>query len=516
MTDHATNTRRIARNTLFLYGRMLFSMLVGLYTSRIVLGALGVDDFGIYNVVGGFVAMFSLISSALTSSISRFLTFELGTGNMARLKEVFATSLLIQIALGAIVLIAAETIGLWFVNYKLVIPADRLYAANWVFQASVFSFILGLISCPYNALIVSHERMNMFAFIGIFETLMRLAVVLFIAYSPWHFDRLIVYSLLLVGISTSLQAIYLKYTHRHFGESRVRPAFHKKCWKEMSGFAGWNAIGCTAGLLKDQGVNILLNLFFGPVVNAARGLSMTVNGAVNSFAGNFLTAVNPQLTKSYAAGDHAYTFSLVERGSRFGYYIIMILALPLILETPFVLTLWLKDYPAATVVFTRLILIYSLIEILSNTLINLQVATGRIRNYQIAVGGLLLMNFPLSWIVLRLGAPAYSVYLVAIAVGIGCMFLRLIFLEKMTGLSLKKYLSGVVLNVLYTNLAAAIPPAVLYLLMPQGFLRLIAVGTMSILSGSICALYIGCTSGERNFILGKFRAARMRFCGAGA
>jgi len=495
---------------MFLYGRMLFAMLVGLYTSRVVLEALGVDNFGIYNVVGGFVAMFSLISSSLTASVSRFLTFELGAGNMTRLKEVFSTSLLIQIGLGVIVIISAETIGLWFVNYKLVIPPERLYAANWVFQASVFSFVLSLISCPYNAIIISHERMNMFAFMGILDTVLRLIIVLFIAYSPWQFDRLIVYSLLLTAVGIGMQFIYFIYCNRRFEESRIRPAFHKRCWKEMSGFAGWNAIGCTAGLLKDQGVNILLNLFFGPVVNAARGLSSTVNGAVTSFAGNFLTAVNPQITKSYAAADLDYTYSLVERGSRFGYYIIMIMALPLILETPYVLTLWLGQYPVETIVFTRLVLVLSLVEILSNTLIILQSATGKIRSYQIAVGSLLLMNFPLSWLVLKAGAPAYGVYIIAICVGIGCLLLRLWFLQTMTGMPMKRYMKYVVLNVALTNVAAACLPLAAYMIIPHGFIRLTVVCITSVVSGVICTLYIGCTRSERGFILNKLRAISLR------
>lgn len=516
MTNHSENTRRIAKNTLFLYMRMLFAMLVGLYTSRVVLSALGVENYGIYNVVGGFVSMFALISSALTSSISRFLTFELGAGNMKRLKEVFSTSLLIQIAMSIIVLIVAETIGLWFVNYKLVIPPDRLYAANWVFQASIFAFILGLISCPYNSLVVSHEKMNMFAYLGILDTLLRLAIVLFIAYSPWNFDRLIVYSLLLIAVSTASQMVCFCYTYSHFEESRTVPRFYKKCWKEMSGFAGWNAIGCTAGLLKDQGVNILLNLFFGPAVNAARGLGITINGAVNSFAANFLTAINPQITKSYAANDRVYTFSLVERGSRFGYYIIMILAIPIILETPFVLKLWLKEYPVMTITFTRLVLVLSLIEILSNTLITLQVATGKIRNYQLAVGGLLLMNFPLSWIALKLGAPAFSVYLVAIGIGIGCLFLRLIFLRKMTQLSIKGYLNNVIINVLFTTTAALLPPLLSYLLMPEGLFRLIAICMVSLISGMLSVMYIGCSNSERAFILSKANSLRTKLINARA
>lgn len=489
---------------------MLFGMLVSLYTSRLVLNALGVEDYGIYNVVGGFVAMFSLISSSLSSSISRFLTFELGKGDTKKLKEVFSTSLLIQLALSVIIIIVAETIGLWFVNYKLVIPADRIVAANWVFQASIFAFILGLLSCPYNATLVSHEKMNIFAYIGILDIFLRLGVVLFIAFSSLHFDKLIAYSLMLVGVGTLLQIIYLSYCGKHFEECRVKPAFFKNCWKEMGGFAGWNTIGCTAGLLKDQGVNILLNLFFGPVVNAARGIASTVSSAIGSFANNFMTAVNPQITKSYAANDTAYTFSLVERGSRFGYYIMMMLALPIILDAPFILTLWLKQYPENTVLFVRLVLVYSLLEVLSNTLINLQVATGKIRNYQLAVGGLLLINFPLSYLCLKLGAEPYSVYIVAIGVGIGCLLLRLLFLQKMVGLNLMQYLRNVVANVVLTNIFAAAIPVMIYLNMPPGILRLIVIALASILCGSISILFIGCTANERNFIVGKVVSIKAR------
>ena len=509
--EHAENNRRIAKNTLFLYIRMLFGMFVSLYTSRVVLNALGVENYGIQNVVGGFVAMFSLISSALSSSISRFITFELGTGNKERLKQVFSTSLLIQAGLAAIVIIAAETVGLWFVNYKMVIPPERLYAANWVFQASVLTFALSLLSTPYSATIIAHEKMNIFAYFGIFNIFLNLGSVLFIAYSGFEFDRLIVYSWLLLAVSVVMQLLYVSYCYRHFEESRSIPRLHKQCWKEMSGFAGWNAIGCTAGILKDQGVNILLNLFFGPVVNAARGIASSVSAAVGSFTGNFMTAVNPQITKSYASEDKAYLFSLVERGSRFGYYIMMILALPIILEAPFILGIWLKQYPDYTVIFVRLVLIYSLLEVLSNTLITLQVATGNIRNYQIAVGGLLLMNFPVSWGILKLGAPPYAVYIVAILIGVGCLLLRLAFLRKMVDLPIRKYLNNVVVNVLFTNICGAVVPTIVYLSMSPGIYRFISVGVVSIICASIAVVFIGCTSGERNFILGRFNTLKSRF-----
>lgn len=508
--QHTENTKRIAKNTLFLYGRMIFGMIVALYTSRLILNALGVEDFGINNVVGGFVAMFSLISSALTSSISRFITFELGRNNQAALKQVFSTSLLIQISLSAVVLLVAETIGLWFVNYQMVIPADRLYAANWVFQASILGFILSLMSTPYNAVIVAHEKMNIYAYFGLLQIFLNLGTVLFIAYAPFEFDRLIVYSVLMVSVGVIMQAIYWTYCYRHFQESRVFPAFNRKSWKEMSGFAGWNAIGCTAGILKDQGVNVLLNLFFGPVVNAARGIAGSVSNAVGQFTGNFMTALNPQITKSYASGDHSYMLSLVERGSRFGFYIMLILSIPVLLEAPYILTLWLKQYPENTVIFVRFVLCYSLLEVLSSTLITMQVATGKIRNYQLAVGGLLLMNFPLSWLVLRLGAAPYAVYIVAIAIGIGCLLLRLWFLRSMVGLSMRGYLQRVVANVALTSICAFIIPLGLYFVMSPGMLRFVSVAIVAIMSAAISVLFVGCSAGERQFIMSKVHVLRSK------
>lgn len=260
MDAHAENTKRIAKNTLMLYVRMLFGMLVSLYTSRVVLQALGVEDYGIYNVVGGFVAMFSMISSSLSSSVSRFLTFELGKGNMDALKRIFSTSLSIHVVLSVIIVLLAETVGVWFLNTHMTIPESRLYAANWVFQASVFTFVINLWSVPFSASIVAHERMSAFAYIGILDIVLRLLIVLFIAYSELEFDRLIVYALLLVAVVCLMQMIYWRYCYRNFEECHIRLHFDAQYWKAMSSFAGWNFIGCTAGLLKDQGVNVLLKI----------------------------------------------------------------------------------------------------------------------------------------------------------------------------------------------------------------------------------------------------------------
>ncbi len=511
MTNQAENTKRIAKNTLMLYVRMLFSMLVSLYTSRVVLNTLGVEDYGIYNVVGGFVAMFSLISNSLSASTGRFLTFELGKGNRDRLKRVFSTSLSIHLCLAFAVLILAETVGTWFLNTQMTIPASRLYAANRVFQASILSFMFGLFSVPYNASIVSHERMTAFAYIGILDVVLRLCIVLFIAHAPFVFDRLIVYALLLVAVSLSLQCIYLLYCHRNFEECRLRFSFDRSCWKEMSAFAGWNFIGCTAGLLKDNGVNVILNLFLGPIVNAARGIATSVNVAVMGFANNFMAALNPQITKSYASGDHSYMLSLVERGSRFSFYILLIFALPILLETDFVLTLWLKQYPAHTVNFVRLVLLLSMIEILSNTLITAQNATGNIRNYQIAVGGMLMMNFPLSYICLWMGLPPESVLIVAVAVAVCCLLLRLCFLKRMIYLSVSGYLRRVCLNVCVVTAASLVLPMIAWTMIDDGWKRFVLTTAISLIC-TLCAIYkIGCSANERQFILSKIQTVKGRF-----
>lgn len=500
MTEQAENTKRIAKNTLMLYVRMLFGMLVSLYTSRVVLQALGVEDYGIYNVVGGVVAMFSMISNSLSSSVGRFLTFELGKGNLEGLKRVFSTSLSIHVALVLVIVLLSETLGLWFLNTHMTIPENRLYAANWVFQASVLTFVINLLSVPFSASIVSHERMSAFAYIGILDIMLRLLIVLFIAYSGWNFDRLIIYSLLLVGVVCIMQAIYWNYCTRNFEECKFGLSFDVNYWKEMSSFAGWNFIGCTARLFKDQGVNILLNLFIGPIINAARGIANTVNNVLASFSGNFMTALNPQITKSYAAGDYDYMFSLVERGSRFSYYILLLFALPMLFETEFVLTLWLKHYPEHTVNFVRLILIVTMCDILSNTLINLQVATGKIRNYQLIVGSMLLMNFPLSYLCLKIGFPPESTFVVAFVVAVFCLLLRLWFLREMVGLSIKRYLYRVCGNVLCVTLVAAVIPALLYMQMSDGLMRFLLMCVLTMLCSSMAIYFVGCSNNERKFI----------------
>lgn len=504
MDAHAENTKRIAKNTLVLYVRMLFGMLVSLYTSRVVLQALGVEDYGIYNVVGGFVAMFSILSSSLSAAVSRFLTFELGRDDKEQLKYIFSTSLNIHIALSIVIIILSETVGLWFLNNKMIIPDERMDAANFVFQCSVVSFVLGLLSVPYNASIVSHEKMGVFAYLGVFDILIRLIVVLFIAYSPLDFDRLAVYALLLLCVSLLMQFIYYLYCRRSFQECHYQFQIKWSLFKEIAGFASWNFIGASSAVLRDQGGNLLLNLFFGPALNAVRGISSQVNNAVNAFVGNFMVALNPQITKSYASGDNSYMISLIFHGARYSFYMLFVLSLPILINTEYILGLWLGNYPEHTVNFVRLVLIFSLSECISNPLITSMLATGKIKKYQILVGGLQMLNFPLSYLFLKLGFPPESILIVAIVLSFACLVVRLALLRKMILLPAKKFVKEVYLNVLSIS--------ALSMIIPIFFINVFSVRNFGMFSLSVCICFIsaafliyfiGCDKSERLFLTEK-------------
>ncbi len=510
VSSHTENTKRIAKNTLMLYVRMLFGMLVSLYTSRVILEALGVEDYGIYNVVGGFVAMFSIISGSLSASVSRFLTFELGRGDMQRLRDVFSTSVLIHIVLAIVILLATESIGIWFLNTQMNIPQLRLHAANYVFQASILSFVISLLNVPYNASIIAHERMSAYAYIGITDIILRLVVVLIIAGLSTGVDKLIVYALLLLIERIIFQSISFFYCKKNFEECNLFFVLNRSCWKEMSSFAGWNFIGTTSALLKDSGVNVLLNIFAGPVVNAARGIATSVNMAVCSFSSSFMSAINPQITKSYASGDREYMLSLSERGTRFSFYIILLFALPVILETDFLLAFWLKQYPPHTVDFVRLVLLLSLCDVMSNTLVTMQLATGKIRDYQIVVGCMQLMNFPLSYICLKCGLSPESVYIIAILVSLSCLILRLFFLRKFVGLSIGKYFKNVCANVVLVMAISAIIPIVVHNALQYGWIRFVIVTSISLICIIMVAYYVGCDKSERKFVNNKIRTFKIK------
>lgn len=501
----SANNKRIAKNTLLLYFRMLLTMLVTLYTSRVVLRELGVDDYGIYNVVGGVVAMFNVISGALSSAISRFITFELGTGNQEKLKRVFSSAITIQVIIGLIVILFAETIGLWFVNNKMVIPADRMDAAQWVYHFSVITFAVNLISVPYNAVIIAHEKMSAFAYISIIEVACKLGIALCLVYSP--IDRLIFYGFLLMVVAVMVRMIYAYYCKRHFDEcSRYTFLWDKSLLKEMFGFAGWNFIGTSSVVLRDQGGNILINMFYGPEVNAARGLSMQVSLAIQAFVTNFMTALRPQITKSYASGQHEYMMTLIFQGARLSYYILLLLSLPVIFNASFLLSVWLETVPAYTATFVQLVLIFALSESLASPLISVMLATGKIRNYQLLVGGLQLLNLPLSYIFMKLGFAPEVVFVVAIFVSVISEMARLYMLRKMIGLPVRSFLVKVYFNVLVVTVAASIFPYLFAAGTEVSISNFLISCLICLICTSLSIYFIGCNKEDRQMIrsfLGK-------------
>ena len=495
MSDISSNNKRIAKNTLALYFRTFFSLLVSLYTSRIILNELGVTDYGIYNVVGGFVGMFTILSSSLSGAISRFLTFELGKGNIDKLNKIFCTSVNIQIILSILIVIVSETFGLWFLTEKMNIDPSRMFAAKCVFHTSVIVLVLDLITIPYNAIIVAHEHMKAFAYLGITHTLLKLVIVLLLPF--FFFDKLIIYSVLLLVTYVIIRILNGIYCKHHFSETNWHIYIDKSLMKEMFTFSGWTFIGSSSAILRDQGSNILLNLYVGPVINAARCIAEQVNGAINSFASNFMTAVNPQITKSYAANDKAYMLELIYKSAKFSLYLLLFLSLPIIVETPYILKIWLKVVPEHTVWFVRLILLYALCDSASRPLITAILATGNIKNYQLIIGAFQFLCLPISYFFLERGFYPEITLIVSLILNLCCLVVRLILLRSMIGLRVRIYIKEVVIKVVLIGIVSSALPIYLSFRLPNSFSSFIVVIVLTLVITLLSIYCIGCSSSER-------------------
>lgn len=492
------NNKRIAKNTLLLYFRMLFMMAVSLYTSRVVLATLGVEDFGIYNVVGGVVAMFGFLNSAMASSTQRYLTFELGRGDFTQLQKVFTTSVVIHGLISLLVILLAETIGLWFLFNKMTIPLERMDAALWVYQMSILSTVVMIMSVPYNATIIAHEKMSAFAYISVLEVVLKLAIVYMLHIG--HFDKLKLYAILFFCVQFSVRLIYGRYCGKHFKESKLKMINDKKLFREMVSFAGWNLWGNCANVAFTQGVNILLNMFFGPVVNAARGIAVQVQSAISQFSSNFQMALNPQITKSYAIGDYDYMHNLIFKSSKFTFYLLLIISMPVMLETKILLSVWLKEVPEYTVPFLRLILCTTIIDAVANPLMISAQATGKIRVYQSVVGGILLAILPISYIVLKLGGNPISVFIVHIVICIIAFIVRLLIIRPIVQLSLIEYVKNVFFRCFTVALASIVLPLYLYFSLSINPLTFIVVCTSCLLCSIFSIYVVGLKSSEREFV----------------
>lgn len=496
MQDTSNRTKRIAKNTLMLYVRMLFMMFLGLYTSRIVLQALGEGDYGVYNVVGGVVAMFAMISGALNSAVSRFITFEMGKGSEAQLNKVYSTAVTIQLILAAVVVAIAEPVGLWFIDNEMTIDPSRIPAARMVLHFSILAFVINLMSVPQMASITAHEKMSAYAAIGIMDGSLRFVTAILVKNSTG--DRLIYYAALMALTVLVVRTAYGIYCRRNFEECRYRPVFDRPLMKEMFSFAGWNFIGVTAGVLRDHGGNILVNVFSGSVaVNAARGVALQLSNAVQSFVTNFMTAVNPQITKSYAAGEKEYMFSLMRKSSRMAYYLLFIIALPVLFNMEALLDLWLDEVPEMSVSFARLFLILALSESLSGPLMTGMLATGKVRNYQIFVGGLIMLNFPISYLFLKLGFGPEVTVIVAIVISQLCLFARLYMLKKAIDFPVKQFFARVYLNILKVTVVSGAVASTLMIIGEGSWIGFVLRVTVCVLCAGLSVFFIGCSRAER-------------------
>ena len=504
MSDTSVNNQRIAKNTLMLYLRMILLMAVNLYTSRIVLQALGIENYGIYNAVAGFITMFSMVSASLSTAISRYLTFVLGEGNRDKLHIVFNTSIIIQLFLSLLIVILVETIGVWFLNTKMTIPSDSMAAANWVLQFALITFIFNLLSVPYNALLIAHEHMSAFAYIGIVEGIANLLAAFVVLYS--HTNSLILYAAIMCIVAIGIRIIYTAYCKKHFKESAFEFKFDGGLLKHMFGFAGWNFFGSISGILRSQGINILFNIYNGPAVNAARGLAVQVNSAVTKFSTNFYTAVQPQITKLFASGNTEESCKLVIRSSRLSFYLLMFISLPVIFEIDFLLNIWLSEVPKHTGAFIQIIVINSLYDSFSQPLIHLMLATGNIKKYQVVVGCINLLNFPVAWLILKVGfAPEIAQSSVVIFTLLA-LFARIKLLKKMVGISERSFLIETVLKCTAILILSSIVPAIIIKCLHYGWSRFILNIFFTESISLTIIFFIGLTRMEKKWFLNKIES----------
>lgn len=474
-------------------------MAVTLFTSRVILATLGVEDYGIYNVVGGVVAMMGVLNGAMSVSTQRYLTFELGRGDTVRLKQTFSLCLMIFFLLSVIVVVLAETVGLWFLNTQLVIPQERMEAANWIYQFSILSCVSSLIMMPFNAAIIAHERMNIYAYIGIFEVLLKLLIVYLLLIIPA--DRLVVYGFLFMLSHFIITGIYIGYCWKNYAETRYTWYWEKPLFKELISYSGWNLFGAVSGIMKGQGLNILLNMFFNPAVNAARGIAYQINAAITQFFTNFYTAVRPQITKYYAQGNLADMHKLVFRSSKMAFYLIMLISLPIIIEAHFIVNLWLGQLPEYVVPFTRLIIAISTIDSMASPLMTAAHATGNIKLYQSSVGTMTILNIPISYVFLKFGFSPLTVFYISLVIAIICLFMRLWIVRRLMDFPVREYVIDVFGTCMLVCLLSVILPMVAHLYLNENFISVITVCCLSVLSSGVCIYFFGMDKKEKAFVI---------------
>lgn len=505
MVDKQANTRRLAKNTLLLTFRSVFNLFCSLYSSRLILQALGVVDYGIYNAVAGFVSMFVLVTGSMSTAISRFITIELGKKNYEQLRRVFSMSLNIMICFAVIVFLLTESFGMWFLENKMTIPEGRENAAFWVFQFSVISIISNMIIVSFNAEVIAHEKMGIYAYTGIAETLFRLFLAVFMVYGAYSMDTLVFYGIACLFATLGVAAFVIVYCRRRFQECRFQPVFDKILFKDMFSYAGWHFMEKISSTFSGQGVNMAINVFLGPIVNSARGLTNTVSNLVSLFVKNFTMAIRPQIIKSYAVGELDYMKMLTFRGSKFSFFIMLFLTLPLCLETEFALSVWLVEVPDHTANFIRLSLLYSQLGIIDAVFRIPKNATKDIRDYKVIVSIIEFLNFPFSYLVLKYGYAPESIFIVAILLSIPRILTIQRTVSKTFHYSAMEVFTSIYVRLFLVVIIAAAIPAFIHFKLPYGWARTIAVGFSSVLCTAATIYGVGCNPAERQFLLDAVR-----------
>ena len=499
------NNKLIIRNTFFLAMRMVILLCISLYTSRVVLHVLGVVDYGIYNVVAGFVSMFSFLKSSMTNANQRYYNYELGKNGDEGVNNVYNTSLVIQACLAIVIVILTETVGLWYLYEKMVIPPDRFYAAFWIFQFSVISLVVVMFQIPYSAAVIAHEKMDYYAYVGIIDAVLKLLIALAIPYAKG--DQLIVYGFLIFLISVVNWCLYFGYSRIHFKELKLHRRFHSGLFKGMLGFSAWNCFGIFSTIMREQGGNMMLNLFFGPVVNAARGIAYQVSGAMESVVLNVSVAARPQLVQSYAVGNTGRTINIMHGISKLCYLCILCVALPVIIEVDYVLKLWLGDVvPEHTNIFLVLVVMASLVRVFHPMTSHIVHATGKMRNFQVVNGVLNLLTLPIAYLFLYQGYEAYSIFVLFIIMNAVIQYVSWRVLHSLVpDFSVTKYLRQVILPLTIITALSIILPLLAHWGMESGFLRLMVVILLTVISTFITGYFIGINQSERELVVSYLR-----------
>lgn len=470
MSNQESNSKRIAKNTLLLYFRMILIMVVSLYTSRIILNELGVEDFGIYNLVAGVVILFSFLSNAMITATQRYLSIAIGKKDEKYIQAVFSTSLLSHFFLIFFIFLAAETIGLWLINAKLEIPADRMSATNFVYQLAILTTCVNIIRIPYNASIIANERMSFFAYVSIVETFLKLAVVWALAITPG--DKLVIYSFLLLLVAIVIDIAYWYYCQRFLLANKFYLKTNKKLFVELTSFSVWNLFGGLADIGYKQGTNIILNLFWGVSINAVLGITNQIRNALVPFIGNLQLAVNPQMVKSYALGDYEYFKILVYRISKYSYFLILIIVFPIIFNIDLILELWLKNPPEHTAIFAILTSVYCLVDSLTGPLWAAMQAGGKIKRFQIVTGICLLLNLPVSYLFLMYGYAPSVVLIIQIVITGFTVGVRVLFVKYYLQFSIRNYVREVIFPIVFVT-ALSLPIALYIYAETGGYYRLL-------------------------------------------